>query len=80
MLLNETSSITFVVLGQMKEVIQIILAMIVFQENVTKRGILGIAYFSFILHKKICTTIRTDNEKNLITKINPICQKSFVQV
>jgi hypothetical protein len=46
--LNATSSLTFVVLGQLKEVIQILLAMIVFHENVTTRGVLGIYVYIYV--------------------------------
>lgn len=43
-LLNATSALTFSVIGQVKEIIQIILAMIIFNENLTTRSILGISF------------------------------------
>ena len=41
-LLNETSSLTLMVLGQVKEVIQIILGMFIFNENLGMKSIIGI--------------------------------------
>lgn len=43
-LLAATSSLTFTVLGQVKEIIQIILSMVVFNDNLTTRSICGIVF------------------------------------
>jgi threonine/homoserine efflux transporter RhtA len=43
-LLAATSSLTFTVLGQVKEIIQIILSMVVFNDNLTTRSICGIIF------------------------------------
>jgi Triose-phosphate Transporter family len=43
-LLSATSSLTFSVLGQVKEIIQIILAMIVFNENLSAKSIFGVGF------------------------------------
>ena len=43
-ILNATSSLTLMVLGQAKEVIQIILGMFIFNENLSLRSIIGITF------------------------------------
>ena len=65
-LLNETSSLTLMVLGQVKEVIQIILGMFIFNENLGIKSIVGIVVSLLAAnnYRKIKMSEMSDNTLN----------------